>query len=825
MKTKTKRISALLVCIALIMSMVIIPVSAEESSTVTVTMTVSKYGELLKEATLVPVELTGKEVYTLDDVFAQAHILYYDGEDGYASEGISINKFWGHETQMIGYRVNGETPLLDYVVNNGDYVEAFLYKNKWPDTEAYTKFDKYKAEMRAKEVFELVLSQESYDADWNTVFYPCDGATVLIDGVTTDYATDENGLAEITFDEPGTYTVSAQMTKTVEGQLEPVPAITAPVCEVTVKEPASTEIIHNIANVYSYDTIVSDANMVWFVADMAVYNELYPENNKVLSDEVKQACVDKIIADAVSTTSTKALAKSIIALRSMGYNPREVYGVDLKKTDIVARLTALVDEKSSAVTEVYTLPWVIIALGQGEDYATDMQMSYLLGEAIANKEEWQHNEWGTDAAAFMLLALAPYYDIDENVGKAVDEAISLITAAQDESGIIGNACSTGLVMVALSAYGMDASDVVNNGNSLIDGLMSQSTDALDGFEPTSNTFSTEQGFRGLLAWQMMKNKNGLMYDFSTYPAEDACATWQPSGCPVVFDVSPDNAQVTLSGAEALKNGKYDLFEGTYNYSVTADGYETESGTITVSAEDVANHTLKEISVSLETYTSGGGGGGGGFVPKKDKEEPKKEDIKEEVKEETVTPQKVFDENTFSDIKASDWHYESVKYVYQNNLMQGTEKGFEPERKMTRAMLVTVLYRMENTKNDTKQLSFVDVNSDDWYAEAVAWANESGIVTGLSEGVFAPEDNVTREQMAVIIYRYAQFKGYDVKTEAELTKYSDANGISNWAADALRWANGTQLINGVSNDTIAPKDTATRAQVATILMRFCESLVK
>ncbi|MBQ5782577.1 MAG: hypothetical protein IIV99_04230, partial [Oscillospiraceae bacterium] len=613
MKTKTRRLFALLVSVALMMSLAIVPASAEETQQITVTLTVSQYGELLEEATFVPVELSGKDAYTLDDVFAEAHALYYDGEDGYVSEGISINKFWGYETQMVGYRVNGETPLLDYIVKNGDYVEAFLYKNKWPATEAYTKFNTYKAQLRAQEPLALTLHREEFDSDWNTVFSACVGATILVDGTATECVTDEEGVAEITFDKPGTYIVSARK---VEGHPDTIPVITAPICEVTVKEPASIEIIHNIADIYSGEKITTDENMPWLVADMAVYNELYPESNKVLSEEVKQACVDKIIADAVSTTSAKALAKSIIALRSMGYDPREVYGADLKKTDIVARLTALVDEKSSAVTDVYTLPWVIIALGQGEGYATDMQMSYLLGEAIANKEEWQHNEWGTDAASFMLLALAPYFAADEDIKAAVED----VKSAQDETGIIGNAASTGFAMAALSAFDIDSEDVINNDNSLVDGLMSKATGDLDGFVPMTNTFSTEQGFRGLLAWQLMKNKDGIMYDFSSYPAESAHAAWKPSGCPVAFEVTPVNAQVTINGVEMLGNGKYDLTEGVYSYTVTAYGYDAESGTITISADDVANHILKNISVTLTAGYSGGGGGGGGSSFKEDKKE-------------------------------------------------------------------------------------------------------------------------------------------------------------------------------------------------------------
>ena len=158
-------------------------------------------------------------------------------------------------------------------------------------------------------------------------------------------------------------------------------------------------------------------------------------------------------------------------------------------------------------------------------------------------------------------------------------------------------------------------------------------------------------------------------------------------------------------------------------------------------------------------------------------------------------------------------------------MQGTGNGFEPESKMSRAMLVTVLYRMANPEEKANNHNFADVPAGQWYTDAVAWAAENNIVSGVSENKFAPNEDITREQMALIIYRFAKMQGYDVEDSADLSQFADTDDISDWALDAIRWANKTELVNGTSETTLSPKATATRAQVAAILMRFCENIAK
>ena len=143
--------------------------------------------------------------------------------------------------------------------------------------------------------------------------------------------------------------------------------------------------------------------------------------------------------------------------------------------------------------------------------------------------------------------------------------------------------------------------------------------------------------------------------------------------------------------------------------------------------------------------------------------------------------------------------------------------------MTRAMLVTVLYRLENTTEKPKSHSFTDVKAGEWYADAIAWAVENGIVEGVSETEFAPNDSITREQLSVVLYRYAQYKEQDtsIGEDTNILSYTDAEEISQYAISAIQWMVGAGLINGETDSTINPKSNSTRAQVAVILMRYLE----
>ena len=172
---------------------------------------------------------------------------------------------------------------------------------------------------------------------------------------------------------------------------------------------------------------------------------------------------------------------------------------------------------------------------------------------------------------------------------------------------------------------------------------------------------------------------------------------------------------------------------------------------------------------------------------------------------------------FVDMKSGDWFYDAVKYAYENGLMNGTsETIFAPNGTMNRAMIVTVLYRLEKTPAVTTASQFADVPAGQWYSDAVAWAAANNIVNGYNETTFGPMNAVTREQMAAILYRYEQYKGMDTVTlEENLARFPDKDKVSAYAVPAMQWAVGQKVINGNADGTLNPTGTATRAQVAQI----------
>ncbi len=179
--------------------------------------------------------------------------------------------------------------------------------------------------------------------------------------------------------------------------------------------------------------------------------------------------------------------------------------------------------------------------------------------------------------------------------------------------------------------------------------------------------------------------------------------------------------------------------------------------------------------------------------------------------------------TFVDVTPTDWFYDAVQYVFEKGLMLGvSDTEFGPNLSTTRGMIVTILYRMEG-EPEAAAAPFTDVEPGLWYSNAIGWGAANDIVNGYGDGRFGPNDQITREQMAAIFYRYAQYKGYDVTARADLSGYADADQISEYAVEAMQWAVGVKLVNGLTADTLVPKGQATRAQVATMLMRFDQEI--
>lgn len=219
---------------------------------------------------------------------------------------------------------------------------------------------------------------------------------------------------------------------------------------------------------------------------------------------------------------------------------------------------------------------------------------------------------------------------------------------------------------------------------------------------------------------------------------------------------------------------------------------------------------------VSNSSSGGGSSGGGSSSGNNGSQTEKPD----------EPSGTQDETVFSDVSSSAWYAEAVNYVYENGLMTGiSSTQFAPNNTLTRAMVVQTLYAMANKPAVSGSENFTDVSSGDWFADAVTWASANGIVSGYNATQFAPNDPLTREQLALILYGYAQMRGYNTtQSGTSIQKFTDYGSISAWALEAMDWAVNAGLLSGKGNGVLDPTGTATRAEVAQILMNFSETVV-
>lgn len=180
---------------------------------------------------------------------------------------------------------------------------------------------------------------------------------------------------------------------------------------------------------------------------------------------------------------------------------------------------------------------------------------------------------------------------------------------------------------------------------------------------------------------------------------------------------------------------------------------------------------------------------------------------------------------FEDVPPGAWYESAVRYVYTHSIMEGTsDTTFVPGKSLTRAEAVQVLYNLEDQPTVSGTAAFPDLVYE-WYKPAIAWAESTGVVDGYEDGTFRPDELVTREEFAQMLYNYAAYKGYDLTAQGDLSSFPDGNEVQEWAVPAMAWANGNELINGHDDGTLEPAGTTTRAQAASILMRFDQNVVE
>ncbi len=294
------------------------------------------------------------------------------------------------------------------------------------------------------------------------------------------------------------------------------------------------------------------------------------------------------------------------------------------------------------------------------------------------------------------------------------------------------------------------------------------------------------------------------------------------------DVAPENnttngeiVTFTFRVADNAPNGKlpvkvfYDNKDAAiYNYDLEEVDFDIENGGVMVEGA-IADGGNSDG----ENSDSGNSDGGNSKPADKDKEE-----VKPPVEDDEIVISPAPQTSKFGDVKAGDWFFENVSKAVELGLMNGiSETEFAPQSAVTRGMFVTVLHRMSGDTQETGGAAFEDVKGDEYYAIPVAWAKKSGIVSGVTETTFAPNSQITREQMATMLYRYAKFVGAVTEENESVLPFGDADKISEYAVDGVQWACGSKIMNGNPDGTFAPVNNATRAELATVLVRAVDVL--
>lgn len=629
--------------------------------------------------------------------------------------------------------------------------------------------------------------------------------------------------------------------------------------------------------------VLKDVEDGWTAFDMAAYSAL-PDTTATMSDSAKQAVINSCIDTAASDdASASDRARVEIVLKSLGIDTQELYTYN--SNDSVNNATTLLGANHTESGH-YGAPWILLADIQGNLNLSDTQKDSLIAILQQNSAggtfgyEWEGVQYpDPDTAATVLAALAPLYTTDNEAKSLCDEILVAFDSTISESGSFGSANSDAFVIIGLIAMGKNPADMRHSvsGASVIDGLLSYKNEANNGFTfaGNDNFMATEQGFRALVALSQYRGQAFNIYDFSgkevipgrqqiieEVPEPDIPNVPEINKITVVLSIKPDNAYWLESmSVEIPENGTvYDAFcaavdatdgisatgaENGYITSITKDGITMSAGNSGTnsgwmysvngvkSEVGMKNYLLTENDEILwyyyseKTTTNTGGNilGGWGSPNLKPTKPVKPENS--ETPETPETPEipevsEIPEIPTFGDVE-NHWSKEAVEYVAKKGIMNGVADGeFAPDEKLTRAMLVTMLYRLSGDTADGEN-EFSDIIDGVWYMEAAVWARDKGISNGYGNGIFGADDEVTREQLVVMLMRYAKLKQLD--TTADEGEFIDNNKISEWAKTATNWAKNLGLVSGREDGSFDPSNGATRGEIAAVFMRFCENVLK
>ncbi len=840
----------------------------EPAEDITVTVTISVSGEFVTAAdgTLVagvPVTVSDLDEsgdFNIDEVLIAAHDAFYPGgaAAGYASSvgkyGLAVDVLWGDTSYAFGYYVNHTMAMgLADPVEDGGYVQAYVYADREYYSDSYSYFDKLSAETDDGQIT-LTLYGASYDADWNPVFSPVSGAAITVNGEAGDYVTGADGQVTITFEETGEYLISA-----VGGSGILVPPVSR-VSVTGVSDPGGEddgrvdlEIINNTGmfkGLYAYVETVDGESTLVVALTGSTYRFLIEGNyaQAVAKGEDRSDWIpgeqDKDgkwffripLEDGQTYIPVISVSQTYLDKYEAGENPLErSYYPRQFELDLEAGTLTVGDYAE-------TLAFTVTSTMGTFRTASETEVSVVGGPNSNNYRltfSLEMEDRTYDRVTYPTVTEGEVGT--ESAGLSEDGlfSIDLLNAPTKEAFRDGEPIS---MSFRVKATGEERTYTVT-----VD-LLAR-TILIDGDDEgvvTSDDSDDEEETEAGLTVDAEVEDGTAKAEVETEAITGALEESEDAPDTLVITVNSEDAdavELTLPEAaiEAAAQAGISLTVNTEQGDVTLDRESldtlyarggdvlvtvaaSEDGSMQADASVDGNSADVQLRVALPADS------GRVLILKHadGSEETVRKSMVENGRVYAVIPAgsrvRLADNSlSFDDVK-DNWFREAVDFATSHELFLGvSDTEFAPNAGMTRAMLVTVLYRLEGEPEVGGRSPFDDVPAGKWYTDAVIWASAGGIVNGTGSG-FAPNDPVTREQIAVILCRYAARLGMDV-SGGSLAKFPDADKASSWAAESLGWACRAGLIRGDDAGNLNPKGSATRAEVASLFMRLIALMVR
>lgn len=602
-------------------------------------------------------------------------------------------------------------------------------------------------------------------------------------------------------------------------------------------------LLKNIAEEYA-----SDSSDYWKVVTVSAYNGLW--GGVEMTAKAKADFAANAAAEIAGTDKDTALAMDIIALRSLGYDPSRITAADGSKIDALSTLALAPSTGNNG--DAYRLLAYYVC-GYDDEAVVNEAVERLIAAQIDGKGWSNNNDNGIDAdsTGAVILGLSPYYAKNAAVRTAVDGAVEYLSSLMQTDGNIKssykksnygtNANTSAICAIGLTALGIDIKTdarFVKNSVSLFDGIMSFATEDETGFSyeyagAGVNDFSTKQAAPAVMAAE----KKGNIFDFSDMPKNPLNLKTSSGGGMSGGSVRADNSSKTIDvyfsligdtvhkgephteSAEWIKEIKLEVPENSTAREVIEKALSKNGYTVSGLDKGYISEITAPDGTALGEYSNGEQSGWmymlNGETPDYGINDCKLKNG-DRLK---VYYSDSWENALFPDVSSDDWFYNAAEFAAQKGLIKGNENGeFMPDAQLTRAMAVTILFRYKGAEQGIyAESGFSDVSAEDWFAPAVGWAVAGDIVSGMGDNRFAPGDSITREQLALILYRL--FNPGKEDNGGTIVAFADSAEVSDWAAEAMSWAVGEKLISGMGDGTLSPKSTATRAQFAMILMNM------